>query len=87
MKTQSRSLLLALVLVGTRAPMSGAQWVTTNPQIFPVTSSTDAFRRLFPAADGLFNAFDYGHAILYETLWTMPNAPIDRKSTSVNSSP
>lgn len=29
-----------------------------------------AFREGFPGADRLFNAFDYGHAILYETLWT-----------------
>jgi hypothetical protein len=27
--------------------------------------------------DGLFNAFDYGHAILYETLWRNPRASKD----------
>lgn len=34
-----------------------------------------AFRDHFPKVDALFNAFDYGHAILYETLWRRPNAP------------
>ena len=33
-----------------------------------------AFRDRFPKVDALFNAFDYGHAILYETLWRRPNA-------------
>ena len=34
------------------------------------------FRNNYQAADRLFNAFDYGHAILYERLWTQPGAPI-----------
>jgi hypothetical protein len=33
-----------------------------------------SFRKSYRAADGLFNAFDYGHAILYELLWTKPRA-------------
>jgi hypothetical protein len=32
-----------------------------------------AFRETHPGADRLFNAFDYGHAILYEKLWTRPD--------------
>jgi hypothetical protein len=36
------------------------------------------FRRDHPSADRLFNAFDYGHAILYETLWARPDAPVAR---------
>lgn len=36
------------------------------------------FRRLYPAADALFNAFDYGHGVLYETLWRTPDAPVSR---------
>jgi hypothetical protein len=31
-----------------------------------------AFRDRYPGADNLLNAFDYGHAILYETLITKP---------------
>ena len=34
-----------------------------------------AFRDRFPQVDALFNAFDYGHAIQYETLWRQPGAP------------
>ena len=34
-----------------------------------------AFRGEFPKVDALFNAFDYGHAKLYETLWRDPDAP------------
>ena len=33
-----------------------------------------AFRRQFADVDALFNAFDYGHAKLYETLWRRPSA-------------
>lgn len=33
-----------------------------------------AFRNRFPRVDALFNAFDYGHAKLYETLWRHPSA-------------
>jgi hypothetical protein len=33
------------------------------------------FRNEYPAVDHLFNAFDYGHAIVYETLWRQPGAP------------
>jgi hypothetical protein len=36
-----------------------------------------AFRNAFPQVDALFNAFDYGHAKLYETLWRDPGAPND----------
>lgn len=34
-----------------------------------------AFAQNYPAADRLLNAFDYGHGILYETLWTRAEAP------------
>ncbi|HEY1952082.1 MAG TPA: hypothetical protein VGG76_04700 [Gemmatimonadaceae bacterium] len=37
-----------------------------------------AFRSRFPTVDALFNAFDYGHAKLYETLWRDPNVSPDR---------
>jgi hypothetical protein len=37
-----------------------------------------ALRSRFPTIDALFNSFDYGHAILYETLWRDPDAPTTR---------
>jgi hypothetical protein len=41
-----------------------------------------AFRDRFPGVDALFNAFDYGHAILYETLWRQPDAPLAELDTA-----
>ena len=55
---------LALTSCGTRSAYE---------QSYLFASSNWAFRRRFPQADHLFNAFDYGHATLYETLITVPN--------------
>ncbi len=49
-----------------------AQWSTVYDQFYLPADHNFAFRRNYPAADQLFNAFDYGHAILYEQLWTRP---------------
>jgi hypothetical protein len=51
-----------------------AQWVTTHEQFYLQAKHNWVFRERYRAADRLFNAFDYGHAILYETLWTKPSA-------------
>jgi hypothetical protein len=55
-----------------------AQWSTAYHQFYRQASHNWEFRRNYPAADRLFNAFDYGHAILYETLLTEPKAPTSR---------
>jgi hypothetical protein len=55
---------------------SQAQWSTTYEQFYMPGGFNFEFRQNYPAADRLFNAFDYGHAILYERLWTKPNAPV-----------
>jgi hypothetical protein len=52
-----------------------AQWVRTHEQFYLQAPHNWVFRNDYQHADRLFNAFDYGHAILYETLWTKPNAP------------
>jgi hypothetical protein len=52
-----------------------AQWSTAYDQFYRQASHNWEFRRNYAAADRLFNAFDYGHAILYERLLTEPNAP------------
>ena len=49
-----------------------AQWTTVYEQFYLPADHNFAFRDNYPAADRLFNAFDYGHAILYERLWTRP---------------
>ncbi|MBW3630546.1 MAG: hypothetical protein KY464_14780, partial [Gemmatimonadetes bacterium] len=43
--------------------------------VLPPAPHNWVFRRNYPGADRLFNAFDYGHAILYEKLYTRPGAP------------
>lgn len=54
---------------------SAAQWATTYDQFYYPGRDNWVFRTEYPAADRLFNAFDYGHAILYELLYTRPTAP------------
>src|SRR5678816_1307061 len=53
-----------------------AQWSTTYEQFYFPGKFNWEFRRTYPAADRLFNAFDYGHAILYERLYNDPDADV-----------
>ena len=48
------------------------------PQAYLAASHNWTFRRAYPQADRLFNAFDYGHAVLYETLLRRPRASAAR---------
>jgi hypothetical protein len=48
---------------------ASAQWVTSYEQHYLPGDFNWQFRTWYPIADRLFNAFDFGHAILYETLW------------------
>ena len=72
-----RSHLRAMIIgLGALAPAAlGAQWSTTYEQFYLQAPHNWEFRERYVGADRLFNAFDYGHAILYETLWTKPGAP------------
>lgn len=49
-----------------------AQWSRVYDQFYMPASHNWVFRNSYRFADRLFNAFDYGHAILYEKLWTAP---------------
>ena len=69
-----RRLLGILALLAAPAALQ-AQWVTTHDQFYLQAPHNWEFRRLYIGADRLFNAFDYGHAILYEKLWTRPDGP------------
>jgi hypothetical protein len=62
----------AALLCATPLP---AQWVMVSESFYLAAPHNWTFRSNYTHADRLFNAFDYGHAILYETLWTKPNAP------------
>ncbi|MEO5568416.1 MAG: hypothetical protein ABIR92_07990 [Gemmatimonadaceae bacterium] len=66
--------LAAACLAGVARPeRAGAQWSTAYEQHYLPGKFNWAFRNTYPGADRLFNAFDYGHAILYEKLYTDPN--------------
>jgi len=60
-------------LLATPPRTAAAQWSTTYEQFYLPDRTNWAFRSNYPAADRLFNAFDYGHSILYETLYREPN--------------
>ncbi len=56
--------------------VAGAQWSTAYEQYYLPGKFNWTFRTQYPAADRLFNAFDYGHAILYERLYNNSRAPV-----------
>jgi hypothetical protein len=74
--TRSR-LTTAAVLIATCAPLATGrtQSLAYYEQTYLHASYNFALRYRFPSVDGLFNSFDYGHSILYETLWRKPDAP------------
>ena len=69
----------AVLMLAVCAPFSiaAAQSEAYYEQTYLPASYNFALRYRFPTVDGLFNAFDYGHSILYETLWRAPNAAND----------
>jgi cell pole-organizing protein PopZ len=75
-----RRLILATVLpplaaVSLALPLTArAQWTATYEQFYHPGPDNWYFRTHYPAADRLFNAFDFGHAILYERLYRQPGA-------------
>ncbi|CAN5753131.1 hypothetical protein BH23GEM6_BH23GEM6_13190 [soil metagenome] len=78
MNLLSRRALMSTVAlaVGLSASPAQAQWSTAYEQFYLPASHNWAFRQNYNAAERMFYAFDYGHAILYETLWSRPNAPV-----------
>jgi hypothetical protein len=65
------AILVALIV---SASPAGAQ--SRDEQFYYPGSFNWAFLRRYPEAARLFNAFDYGHAVLYESLYTDPDAPV-----------
>ncbi|MEO5816773.1 MAG: hypothetical protein ABIT20_15980, partial [Gemmatimonadaceae bacterium] len=72
----STGLLLGMALSAiVAAPaVARAQWSTAYEQFYLPGKFNWTFRNTYPAADRLFNAFDYGHAILYERLYNDAHA-------------
>ena len=68
-----RRILFAILVTPVAAD---AQWATVSEQVHLPGPFNWQFRKNYPAADRLFNAFDYGHAILYERMWAHPRAPV-----------
>jgi hypothetical protein len=64
--------------IGVLPLAAGAQWSATYESAYLPGKFNWQFRKNYPAADRLFNAFDYGHAILYEILLTEPDAPVSK---------
>jgi len=74
-----RQLAFAFIISAGFTPFAAnAQWSTAHEQFYLPGSFNWQFRKNYPVADRLFNAFDYGHAILYERLWSEPGAPVSR---------
>jgi hypothetical protein len=74
------SALLAAEVVVTK-PMgrqAGDVHPVAHDQFYLPAEHNWMFRARYAGADRMFNAFDYGHAILYETLYARPSAPASR---------
>lgn len=76
MSRLNRLLVLASLASASPAPIE-AQANRYFDQTYLPASHNWAFKKAYPEASRLFNAFDYGHAILYETLWRQPAAKAD----------
>ena len=72
---RSAALAIALSCLATTPRSAAGQWVTTYETFYQEAPYNWTFLHRYPAAAKLFNGFDFGHAILYETLWTKPGAP------------
>ena len=68
-----KTLFALFALLGAAGPTLAAQ-DRRNEQFYYPGSFNWKFLSNYPEAARLFNAFDYGHAILYETLYTRPDS-------------
>ena len=69
-----RRFAFSLIAMAFCSSLSYAQSGQYYEQTYMRASHNWEFRNSYPQADRLFNAFDYGHAKLYETLWRQPTA-------------
>ena len=66
----------AAILAAALAAPAAAQ--RRDEQVYYPGAFNWAFLHHYPQAARLFNAFDYGHSVLYERLFVDPDAPADR---------
>ncbi|HWO87997.1 MAG TPA: hypothetical protein VNL98_02485 [Gemmatimonadales bacterium] len=64
--------LVLLALLSVAAPAQAQE--RRDEQFYYPGSFNWTFLRVYPEAARLFNAFDYGHAVLYERLYTLPDS-------------
>ncbi len=77
-KHRLKTMLTAVALASLVPAGAAAQVSRVFEQYYFPAEHNWEFRDRYRMADRLFNAFDYGHAILYEVLYTQPNAPASR---------
>ena len=70
--------IVASLAIGIAPREAKAQWTTVYESFYLPAAHNWVFRDRYPQADRLFNAFDYGHAILSETLWSEPESSAQR---------
>jgi hypothetical protein len=70
-----KRLLLMALLMGVSRPAAAQR---RDDQAYYPGSFNWSFLRRYPEAARLFNAFDYGHAVLYERLWADPATAPER---------
>ena len=68
-----KTLLAVVTVIGISAPILAAQDRRDEQFYYPGAFNWQ-FLRTYPEAARLFNAFDYGHAVLYERLYTLPDS-------------
>lgn len=78
MRNATPTLCLSVAAVLCAVSPAVAQWSQVHEQFYYPASHNWEFRERYRIADRLFNAFEYGHAILYETLYTDPDAPASK---------
>ena len=66
----------AVAILGTGGHLAAHAQDRRNEQFYYPGSFNWTFLSKYPEGGRLFNAFDYGHAVLYERLYTQPNAPV-----------
>ncbi len=75
-RVRARRVAALVLALGAFAGSAEAQIARVHEQFYMPAGHNWVFRRSYPMADRLFNAFDYGHAVLYEELYTRPGAPV-----------
>jgi hypothetical protein len=72
MRTALRFIALLVLVVPAARPSSASAQDRRDEQYYYPGSFNWQFLNTYPEAARLFNAFDYGHAVLYEKLYTEP---------------